>query len=58
MTTEEAHERGRNDALCDRPPIFRSTRAHGIVANVDDSLADAWTADDRASYLSGYDSAR
>jgi hypothetical protein len=63
MTTKTRTEtpafiRGRYDAQRDRAPIFRSTRAYGIVAEIDDPLADEWDDTARADYLRGYDAGR
>ena len=52
----EAFQRGIDDATKGRPRIFRETRAHGIVAEIDDCLADQWSEQDRRDYLDGYDS--
>jgi hypothetical protein len=57
MTKTEAIQRGFDDATKDRAPLFRSTRAHGIVATVDTDHPnwDRWSDDDRRAYLAGYD---
>lgn len=57
MTNEEAFNRGFDDCRADRAPIFRSTRARGIVPAIDDPQADDWSNDLRQSYLTGYDTA-
>jgi hypothetical protein len=54
ITLVEAYERGRADAAKERAPLFRSTRAHGILANSDDALADDWNKTARRAYLDGY----
>lgn len=54
MTYQEAFNRGTYDAQTNRAPIFRSTRAYGYVASIDDEGADAWDQVDRAAYLAGY----
>lgn len=58
VNEKDAAARGRRDAERGRAPIFRSTRAYGIVAEVDDSLADDWGPDARRAYLDGYDGGR
>ena len=50
----DAFKRGQQDAAKGRPPIFRSTRAYGIVAEGDDPMADNWSQEDRQEYLNGY----
>jgi hypothetical protein len=54
MSPREAFNRGHYDATHDRAPIFRSTRAYGIVAETDDPLSDKWTTVNREQYLCGY----
>jgi hypothetical protein len=54
MTYQEAYNRGQSDAKRNRPPIFRSTRAYGIIPTADDPMADNWTDEDRQAYLNGY----
>ena len=49
-----AWERGNSDARKNRSPIFRSTRANGIVANGDDPMADNWDEEARSAYLAGF----
>jgi len=56
MRQTDAYQRGQQDAARDRPAIFRSTRAHGIVAEGDDPMADNWSDQDRQEYLAGYNS--
>jgi hypothetical protein len=50
----QAYSRGIYDADRDRPPIFRSTTSRGIVAEIDDELADEWSQAERSAYLEGY----
>lgn len=52
--TKRARDRGKHDAERERAPIFRSTRAFGIIPQVDDPGADDWTEEARAAYLEGY----
>lgn len=54
MKKTEAFIRGRNDAQANRHPLFRSTRARGIVPTVDDAQADDWNDEMRADYIDGY----
>lgn len=56
MQPHDAFQRGQRDASKDRPAIFRSTRAYGIVAEGDDRQADDWSQEDREAYLVGYHS--
>lgn len=53
-TKADAYARGFRDASRDRPPIFRSTTSRGIVAEIDDPLADEWSEAARRAYLEGY----
>lgn len=55
MTTSEAFKRGVRDAARGRSPLFRSTKARGIVADVDDQMADEWDEEARRAYLRGYE---
>ncbi len=52
--TNSHEQRGFQDATSGRRPLFRSTKAYGIVANGDDHLSDGWSESDRRAYLDGY----
>lgn len=46
-------ERGKQDFDRDKSPIFRKTQK-GIVADIDDPMADEWSKEKREGYIDGY----
>jgi len=54
MTDRQAYERGQQDAMRGKHPLFRDIKGY-LVPVTDDIMSDDWSEELREHYMYGYD---